>query len=371
MTEALESTNPMVEIIQCVQRDIQTLRNTAHILTPMARTKIDSVAVGKIPVLRVATISSNPDDHEVYEIKQLPGKFALTKVALMRLEAMAGITNWATSIEHGRLPDGSEDPLFVKATASAQIEDIDGTIRNQLQNFELNLNDKSPQSEKMVKLKDGKRDQKELTQARQYIVQLAESKAMNRVRRVLLNLQSTFTRDELKKPFVVMRLVDAPLDASDPLIKKLLVMKQLKISSEMYDSAAHDMHVQSSVAKELPPAKEPPKSLSGNAEPPKSLNNADNCAKSLNNEGDCAKSLRPDSERKPVIDITATTTEVTQEVTREVPKNQSPLVAEVDALYKKKVRGGRAANKVPLDRLTDDELGKIKEMLTKLADVKE
>lgn len=309
-----ESTNALALVIQRVQREIQTLKGCAHILTPMARTKIDSVAIGKIPVLRVAAIDPDPENGDVYAIKQLPGRFALSKVGLMRLEAIAGITDWTSEVEHV-----DKDPLHVKATASAKITDIDGTKRGKPQTYELNLNDGSPQAEKMVKIKDGKRDTRELTQARTNIIPLAESKAMNRVRRDLLNLQSAFTQAELRKPFVIMRLVDAPLDPNDPLIRKLLIMKQLKITSEMYDSAAAS----------LPTPMEILPRPSQAALPPVSVN--DPAGRAL--------------------------------------EAHDALIAEVEGLYARKVRGGRAASKPPLTTLTEPELTQIRDLLIGRPDI--
>jgi hypothetical protein len=129
-----ESTVVLASVIQRIQREIQTLRETAHILTPMARTQFDSVAIGKMPVLRVAAIDPDPEHGDVYLLKNI-GKYALTKVGLMRLEAIAGITGWTTNVEHSfKLNDKGQtipDPLHVKATAYAEIEDIDGTKRGE------------------------------------------------------------------------------------------------------------------------------------------------------------------------------------------------------------------------------------------------
>lgn len=307
MTEAVAIANPTAIVIQRVQREIQALRDTAHILTPMARTKIDAVAMGKIPVLRVASISANPDDQEVYSIPELPGKFALTKVGLLRLEALAGVSDW--KVTSGIV---DKNPLKAKAVASASIEDVDGTVRSIEQTFEYDLSDDSPQAKKM---KSG-----QLAQARANIVTLAETKAMNRVRRSLLGLQSTYSAADLRKPFVIMKLVDAPLDVNDPLIRKLIIMKQLKITSEMFDAAAHDM-----ASRVMPPQIDfPPQA----ALPEASV-------------------VTPPSE---------------QEI-------HTALVFEVDDLYKRKIRGGRPVNKPPLPTLTSVELQALKEALLKKPDL--
>lgn len=301
MTQELVPANsPVAEVIQRIQREIQSLRGAAHILTPMARTKIDSVAIGKIPVLRVTTISSNPDDHEVYTIPALPGKLILTKVGLMRLDALAGITDWTT-----RADFIDKNPLKARGEASASIEDIDGTKRTISQNFQLDLTDGSPQA--------SNKKPAQLAQARANIITLVETGAMNRVRRVLLGLQSTFTAEELKKPFVIMKLVDAPLDTSDPLIRKLLVMKQLKISAEVYESAAHDLDT----IKQLSPPKEEPKL------------------------------------------IPAETTETLK----------ANLISRIEDLYRRKVRGGRSSDKVPLTSLEVKQLVMIEDFLNNKPDI--
>ena len=294
MTEEVTPQNPTAVVVQRIQREIQSLRDTAHILTPMARTKIDSVAMGKVPVLRVASISANPDDQEVYSIPELPGKFALTKVGLLRLEALAGITKW--KCESGYL---ESNPLKAKAVASAEIEDVDGTKREIQQSFAYDLTDGSPQAKKMKP--------NQLAQARANILTLVETKAMNRVRRSLLGLQSTFSAAELKKPFVIMKLVDAPLDVNDPLIRKLIIMKQLHITAEMFDAAAQDMHV-------MPlPAEFP---------------------------------VRPE----PVVLPPAKTEEELR------AEEKMSLLSQVVDLYPKKIRGGRPASRPSLDSLEVNEL---------------
>lgn len=311
MTNEVAVINPTLsQIIQRIQREIQTLRETAHILTPMARTKFDSVAIGKVPVLRVAAIDPDPDHGDVYPIRQLPGKFALTKVGLQRLEAIAGITGWTTKVEHI-----DKDPLHVRATAYAVIEDIDGTKRGKPLTYELDLNDDSPQAKKMTP--------GELANQRANIVRLAESKAMNAVRRDLLNLQATFTQAELRKPFVIMRLVDAPLDPNDPLVRKLLMMKQLNITSEMFDSAVAS----------LPTPMEIPVIEAG----------------------------------KPEIGAGPIPYAVTDD--RAALDNRAGLVARVQDLYNRKVRGGRSSKKPPLTELTRDELEKLEEVLSEKPDI--
>jgi hypothetical protein len=182
-TVAIQVTNlnSIFQEIQKVQQQIVSLRDKAHVLTPMARTNLDPQLIayaGRIPVLRIASISTKKTDDgkeyvegEVYDVKET-GKLALTKIGLQRLDALAGLTNW--KIQSGLVPAGMDpqtrttryDPLHAKTTARAEIEDIDGTIRNSEQTYELDLNDGTPQAKKLKDL--------ELVRSRQNIVALAE-----------------------------------------------------------------------------------------------------------------------------------------------------------------------------------------------------
>jgi hypothetical protein len=64
------------------------------------------------------------------------------------------------------------------------------------------------------------------------------TKCMNRVRRTLLGIQSGFRIAELAKPFVILKTIPAPLNMNDPLIRKLVIMKQTGCTSQMYDEAS-------------------------------------------------------------------------------------------------------------------------------------
>jgi len=60
-----------------------------------------------------------------------------------------------------------------------------------------------------------------------------ESKARNRVIRQLLGIKSTYSPEELKKPFVVLR-VDLALDMNDPNIKMLVAQKAVDMMTNLF-----------------------------------------------------------------------------------------------------------------------------------------
>ncbi len=66
---------------------------------------------------------------------------------------------------------------------------------------------------------------------KEFIVEQAESKAMSRCIRKALNIKSSYTLAELKKPFVVVYPV---LDANDQDVKKALIAGQMAASNLLY-----------------------------------------------------------------------------------------------------------------------------------------
>lgn len=208
--------------IKKLQSALADWRDKAHLLTPMARTSIDMLAPGFIPSLRVAEIDPDPEHKEVYELPDK--KLALTKVGLQKLDHLAGI-RW---IRSERIDDRS-DPRKAEYTAEGEIQDIDGTVRNACASGALDLNDGTAQAERRRR-----RSEAQLAMSRTFVAALAETAAKNRVRRELLGLQDNFTRDELKKPFVILRLVPDP---SDPVMRELVMRRGLGARDALFPAA--------------------------------------------------------------------------------------------------------------------------------------
>lgn len=204
-------------------------------------------------------ISANPDDREVYRqgsVKTNSGyenTFSLSYVALSKLMNAAGIEEVAN-----RRVDDRSHPHFCSWQFSAKWTQPDSTVLAYSGDYELDLRDwidigsgqrvMAARFEKVVaderqsiiekkfpadigQLKydaktakcdslfvglseDDKRDVTDLAEAkairgivqrRQFIVQLAQTGAMERTIRKMLNLKSQYTASELKKPFRVPR----------------------------------------------------------------------------------------------------------------------------------------------------------------------
>lgn len=76
---------------------------------------------------------------------------------------------------------------------------------------------------------------KQLLKARAKITQLCESKAQNRVIRDLLGISQTYTEEQMKWPFVLMKIVFIP-DLKDPITKALVTAQALGMSAAVFGS---------------------------------------------------------------------------------------------------------------------------------------
>jgi hypothetical protein len=207
-----------------------------NILLPT--TALECIPQMHVLSITVVHISPDPVKKEVY---QLPGskEFALTGHALDKIAAAAGVT-WVWQA-CGRIDDGS-DPHYCHYRMVGRVRDFDGTIREMPGDKEVDYRDGSPQIIGFT--------EKQLTQARQHILSLAQSKAAYRALRKLLQIKSSYSKSELAKPFVVPKLVPNP-DLRDPEIKKIFAENMIRGMMNLYGPA--DMQ-QPSLPQHTPPA---------------------------------------------------------------------------------------------------------------------
>lgn len=74
---------------------------------------------------------------------------------------------------------------------------------------------------------------KEVRRRRKYKEQLCESGAQARVKRELLGLKGWYSKEELKRPFVVIRVILKP-DYDDPEIKRLMMERSLSAQGQVF-----------------------------------------------------------------------------------------------------------------------------------------
>jgi hypothetical protein len=303
---------PEISDLQRVHKELERWRGKAFLLTPYARTTFESIKSGFRPEFRVTYISPDPADQQVYELDKRPDQLVLTKQGLQILDHLAGIKwigTWNALEEKDPI-----HPYYCVIKAEGKVQDLDGEWRNSVCTATLDLRDDSATTKKMlVNSPDGK----QLARARLNTKSQTETLAKNKVRRELLGLRGTFTRKELsEKPFVILKL-NPVLDMSDPLIKKLVVMEQLGISSELYDRAAKD---------HIPPTTR-------------------------------------------IINVPAVEVIPPAAPTPKLDENRTRLIKSVEELYKKKVRGGRSPNKQPIAEIVTEELIELEKLLSVRPDI--
>jgi len=176
------------------------------------------VALDHIPMFHevsLRVVSIDPES-ETYVPKNSGGKRALTKTALGKLCQAARI-EW-DGVKSGRVDDRS-DPHYVHFRSVGYWPDFDGRTALQISGEkQMDLRDGSPMASGM--------SDKQLMQARTYILEHAESKAKNRAIRQALALKSSYTEEELKRPFVVPTLVETGR-CDDPELRRLYYEKKL------------------------------------------------------------------------------------------------------------------------------------------------
>ena len=134
---------------------------------------------------------------EVYAVDG--GGLGLSKVTLDKISAAAGIV-W----ERVERTDNRQHPHYCEFTAVARVADLDGTVRQSIGNKTLDLRDKaedgSPGKDRATM------GDKQLAQARKFITEICASKAMNRAISSVLAIKRAYTAEELRKPFIVVKL---------------------------------------------------------------------------------------------------------------------------------------------------------------------
>ncbi len=184
---------------------------TCNVLTPVSR--VAAVPQGHAVTLSVVTIDP---EQETYSVDG--GKRALSKSALDKVAAAAGIT-WDPR-QSGRLDDRS-DPHYCHFRAVGTLKDLDGSERTISGECEMDLRDGSPtvsEMERQAKSK-GRDATGQVSQIRAFILRHAESKAKNRAIRQGLGVRSSYKPEDLARPFVAPKLVFTG-DFGDPEINR-------------------------------------------------------------------------------------------------------------------------------------------------------
>ena len=172
------------------------------------------------------------------------GKFILSKQALMRLCACAGIEwNWAWC----KRTDDSSDRDYIAYRMVGAVRKLDGTWYPLQGQYDIDFgveedelkdlftqksrNWNKSQEQKDAYVRDMAR--KELLRKRKHKLALCETGAMLRAIRGLLVIRNSYTVEELEKPFVIARLAFQP-DYNDPEIRREFVAAATQAITGVY-----------------------------------------------------------------------------------------------------------------------------------------
>lgn len=232
-----------------------------NVLLPTAR--LEGLSEYHVPVLDRVQLNSDSSQGDVYVQEQgnqkKKTKYAITKQGLMKLSVCAGIIwhpmetrrtdnrndkNYVSFQAVGGVRKADGTPVFMKAEYDLDFDvvadELEEQYRNKAEGYEAKPDDngwwmkKSPEEKEAYIQKCIRRD---LLQKRKHKMKLCESGAMTRVIRALLGLKSTYTKEELEKPFVVPRIV-VQLDYSDPTVKAKLMDAAIRAQTGIYGGGA-------------------------------------------------------------------------------------------------------------------------------------
>lgn len=220
----------------------------------------------KIELLKIdPKIPGYGESGEVYRDNRMAENFvALSRRGLQKLQHAAAII-FPPQLAKIEL---SEDRKSCLATSAGAMKKSDGSLlvitaskHIDLELEEMKIRDQHERKGKKAAELDSlvRRD---LIQARENMVQNAETKAQNRVIRKVLALKDAYHVDDLKKPFVLIRF-DQAFDIQDPAQLKLILANSSAASANLFPVAAdtpaamHQLDPSQEVTAEAEPATDP------------------------------------------------------------------------------------------------------------------
>jgi hypothetical protein len=224
------------------------LAKVANVLFPV--TALDVIPALHRPTLSVIMVDTSEKSKDTYYITS--DQRGLSKPVIQRMLAVSG----AQCLTEKLTPDSDLD--FIRWTAVVWGKLPDGTMHNargsktwawekSLEQFIAKALDKSkpPETPEQAKARGVKAAQ----QYREFADEQTETKALLRAARGFLGIKTSYSPEELKKPFLIAKSVlDLPMD--DPEIKRMVAQKAIDSTFALYG--------QPDAAPSLPPAVLPP-----------------------------------------------------------------------------------------------------------------
>lgn len=215
---------------------LRAMEQTFHVMSPTI--SIGQMAQGygaNLAVVQIDSTLTTCDDKsgtgpDTYWSRAIHGadknKRSLRKEGLLKLCQAAGI-QWVP--QHCRRLDNGKQRYFWRWQYFGLVRTHDGQYQPVQGSKELDLRDGSPDAKACV-------SPQQLAKARQNGNEVCESKAMLRAIRSL-RVQQSFTVEELKKPFLIVRFSFTP-DMEDPEIKKAVTLQAMSGIASLYGSMA-------------------------------------------------------------------------------------------------------------------------------------
>lgn len=208
-----------------LNRALRVARTLGHLLSPVDQ--VDYVPQMHAVSLRLVALDPY-NGRDVYQPSWCAGgEVAPAQIGVLKIWKQA-----SGSDVYSRRLDDRLDSLCQSYQVGVNLRGIDGRDNLTAKTREVDLRDGSPTIEAM-RDKNGNPNHKQISQARQNVGSLAETKARLRAIRSALALSQKYTLAELERPFVLPVLV-ALVDVSDPVIRKLVAIKALGMEQVLY-----------------------------------------------------------------------------------------------------------------------------------------
>lgn len=213
----LDMPSAPIKSIEALHEAYRQATAQANLITPVQHFDY----IPEMHRISMRAVVIDPGGRDVYKPsfcgpeERAPGKTMILKL----LQAAGG------SVVHSRRVDDGHTQYLATFQARIRVPQLDGSLMEFEATKTVDLRDGSPQAANMSAA--------QLKQARQFVAENAETKALLRSVRGGLALPQKYTVAELSRPFVVPALV-ADVDTSDPEIRRMVAAKALGITAQIY-----------------------------------------------------------------------------------------------------------------------------------------
>jgi len=190
-----------------------------------------------VPVVETVTLDSDPKQGDIYPQGE---KFAISRQALSKLAVAAGVI-WSAS--ETRRTDNRACRDYVSFQAVGGIQKPDGTYTFMKSEYDLDM---EVVEEDLINIhtataKKFKKDQayidfcvkRDIIQKRKHKLKLCESGAKDRVIRELLGIKATYPMEQIRQPFVILRITVRP-DYTDKDVKRAMLAAAIQSMTGIY-----------------------------------------------------------------------------------------------------------------------------------------